>query len=199
MQERSVGDVAMKIVTLNIGTKYAEGDYVGKLYRSLVRNVTVPFEFECITQSEYPGWWGKINVLNPPERIVFLDLDTIITGNVDFLFEYQGSFAILRDFYRPDGFGSAVMGISPGFGRNIVESFALTSKHVMKSFAGDQNFIEFHVKHADLWQDLYPGKIKSFKADNLEAGPKGASIVCLHGQPKNLDLLHLDWVRENWR
>lgn len=188
----------MKIVTLCTGNKYPF-TYVEKLYRGLQRNLTKPFEFQIITESKYPGWWGKIEIFNPAERIVFLDLDTVIVGNCDFLFEYQGPFAILRDFYRPNGYGSAVMSIEAGYGKHVVESFEANSKSIMEKFHGDQNWIEQQVSDAVLWQDIYPGKIKSFKADNLESGPKGASIVCFHGIPRPYDVAHLPWMIEHWR
>jgi len=110
-----------KIVCLQVPPGYQEGDYVGKLFRGLSRNTSVPFEFECVTASKYPGWWGKLEVFDPPERVIFLDLDTVITGNVDFLFEYNGPFAILRDFGTPrgDNYGSAVMSISAGYGKQV--------------------------------------------------------------------------------
>src|SRR5215471_2951818 len=56
-----------------------------------------PFTFQIITHSEYPGWWAKIDLFPPKERIVYLDLDIVICANVDFLFDYQGSFAMLRE------------------------------------------------------------------------------------------------------
>src|SRR6185369_485032 len=114
--------VVNKIVTLRVGNKYGE-EYVENLFNALDRNTTVPFKFECIRESEFPGWWGKINLFPPKERIVFLDLDTIIVDNCDFLFQYNGPFCILRDFYRKDGYGSAVMSIAPGFGAEISRTF----------------------------------------------------------------------------
>src|SRR6185369_11865151 len=58
------------------------------------------------------GWWAKLalhrpNVLSGP--VLYLDLDTVILDSLDFIASYGGDFAILRDFYRPDGYGSGVM------------------------------------------------------------------------------------------
>jgi len=190
-----------KIVCLQVPPGYQEGDYVGKLFRGLSRNTSVPFEFECVTASKYPGWWGKLEVFDPPERVIFLDLDTVITGNVDFLFEYNGPFAILRDFGTPrgDNYGSAVMSISAGYGKQVIEGFKTDADSIMKRLYGDGNWIRESAPGADFWQDIYPGKIKSFKVDDLENGPKGASIVCYHGSPRPHEMTHLGWMREFWK
>lgn len=186
----------MRVVTLCTGDKYGR-EYVDRLYYGLARHTTKPFEFECIRESEYPGWWGKLEIFPPKERTVFLDLDTVITGNVDFLFEYDGPFCILRDFYHRQQFGSAIMSIAPGFGGSIIESFVADAPRIMRRLHGDQDWIFEQVKTADHWQDLYPGKIKSFKAHDLLSGPAGASVVCFHGQPKPHECN--GWVKEHWR
>ena len=189
-----------KIVCLNVGVKYKDHDYTGKLYRGLQRNLTRPFDFECVTESPYPTWWGKLTIFGRSERIVFLDLDNIIVGNCDFLFEYNGNFCILHDFYRFKGYGSAVMNIAPNWGARIREDFEANAKEVMRNFLGDQNFIESKIDSADEWQALYPGKIVSYKAHECEKGiPEGAAIICFHGLPKPADVPDLPWMREHWR
>jgi hypothetical protein len=190
--------VVNKIVTLCTGNKYGE-EYVENLFNALDRNTTVPFKFECIRESEFPGWWGKVEIFPPKERIVFLDLDTIIVDNCDFLFQYKGPFCILRDFYRKDGYGSAVMSIAPGFGAEISRTFLANPEDAMKKVHGDQNWIERNVKDADLWQDKFPGKIVSFKVHCNGKYPAGAAVVCTHGFPKPHQITHIPWVKENWR
>jgi hypothetical protein len=128
------------------------------------------------------------------ERIIYLDLDTVIAGNVDFLFEYAGQFAILRDFHHWWEYGSAVMSIAPGFGRHIWENF---TPDVMARLHGDQNWIKEQVKDADRWQDVAPGKIGSYKVDGLQDGPKGFSVCCFHGRPKPHEVD--GWVTDAWR
>lgn len=189
----------MKVVCLRTGNAYGP-EYVARLYSGLARNSTRPFNFECIGHSKFPGWWGKLGIFPPRERTIFLDLDTIITGNVDFLFDYDGEFAILRDFWRKNGYGSAVMSIAPGFGGEIYRRFIEEPDATMRRFHGDQEFIETVIKGADLWQDMFPGKIKSYKADYLEhAGPQGASVICFHGVPKPHNVEHVGWISEAWR
>jgi hypothetical protein len=175
-----------------------DDDYTGKLYRGLARNTTEPFDFEIRTENVHKGFWNKINLFPPKERIVFLDLDTVIIDNIDFLFEYDGDFAILRDFYFPLAYGSAIMSIAPGFGAHILEDFrpGVTQKH----FTGDQDWIRACVKSGDvdLWQDLYPGKLVSYKKHCMDKVPKDASIICFHGHPRPAEVQDLPIMRKHW-
>jgi hypothetical protein len=186
-----------KIVTLRVGDKYSE-EYVERLFNSLDRNLTVPFTFECVREEKFPGWWNKILLFPPTERIVFLDLDTVIVDNADFLFQYDGPFCILRDFYRKDGYGSAVMSIASGFGSEISRTFLADSKDAMRQVHGDQNWIERNVKDADIWQEQFPGKVVSYKAHCNGKFPNGAAIVCFHGLPRPHEVSD-NWMTEHWR
>jgi hypothetical protein len=112
-------------------------------------------------------------------RVVFLDLDTVIVGNMDFLLEYDGPFCILRDFYYPTTYGSAVMAFAPGCD-DIWNWFERSTINVMY---GDQDWLLQCVDpaKADRWQDLYPGKIVSYKVHCQESVPEGAAVICFHG------------------
>jgi hypothetical protein len=94
---------------LKICTVYFDGfytpDYVTKLYRSLKRNSTIPFEFVCISDtndieadvilpynhnSDIKKHWHKLKFFSPQfanqqpgDDIVIMDIDQVITGNVD--------------------------------------------------------------------------------------------------------------------
>jgi len=99
---------------LKICTVYFQGfytpDYVTKLYRSLKRNSTIPFEFICISDtndieadvilpynhnSDIKKHWHKLKFFSPqfanqlPEDdIIIMDIDQVITGNVDDLLSF---------------------------------------------------------------------------------------------------------------
>tara|TARA_Y100000590_G_scaffold470123_1_gene662132 strand:+ start:106 stop:852 length:747 start_codon:yes stop_codon:yes gene_type:complete len=94
---------------LKICTVYFEGfytpDYVSKLYRSLKRNSTIPFEFICLSDNKdieadvilpynhhdkIKKHWHKLKFFsphfayqNPGDDIIVMDIDQVITGNVD--------------------------------------------------------------------------------------------------------------------
>ena len=183
-----------KVVCIRTGSKYGQ-EYESRLYGGLLRHATAPFDFEC-HGGPYEGWWNKILLFAPVSRVVYLDLDVVIAGNIDFLFEYNGPFCIMKDPWS-GGYNSSVMSIAPGFGGELLDRFLLAPESVMKDYPGDQDFITKYVGVVDTWQQLYPGKIKSYKADNLESGPDGASIVVFHGKPKMADIEE-GWVKDAW-
>lgn len=66
----------------------------------------------------WTGWWGKVTLFslqNIEGRMIYLDLDMIITGNIDELLKYDGPFAILRtdeiacEKSNKNGYNSSVM------------------------------------------------------------------------------------------
>jgi len=205
----------LNIVCVKWGDAYSP-KYVNNLYNMIRLNTTKQFNFYCFTEnpkdlyqeikiidlpSDLTGWWGKLymfkkGLFNEGERIVFFDLDTIIVDNIDDILSYDGEFAILRDFYRSNGYGSGVMAWKVGFGHHIWENWNILNRPMLPG--GDQEFIEQQVKVADLWQDLYPSKIQSFKQNNNENFPDiKANVICFHGQPKPHNC-GKDWVDDIW-
>ena len=99
---------------LKICTVYFKGfytpDYVSKLYRSLKRNSTVPFEFICLSDtkdieadvvlpynhhSDIKKHWHKLKFFSPQfggqqpgDDIIIMDIDQVIVNNVDDLLNY---------------------------------------------------------------------------------------------------------------
>ena len=98
---------------LKICTVYFKGfytpDYVSKLYRSLKRNSTIPFEFICLSDTDVEAdvvlpfnhhshikkHWHKLKYFSPQfayqqpgDDIVIMDIDQIIVGNIDDLLDY---------------------------------------------------------------------------------------------------------------
>jgi hypothetical protein len=199
------------VVCIKVGTKYGP-EYVNRLASMVETHLTRPHEFVCLTDepsgvncptapvgTDLPGWWAKLVLFKPHpslagRRIIFLDLDTVIVGNMDFVLDYDGPLAILRDFYRPNGYGSAILSISPLGNPGVWEQF---EKGMMRQYHGDQDWIQACMR-GDLWQDLSPGKIVSYKVHCQEGVPSEASIVCFHGEPRPHQVSHLPWMQEHW-
>jgi len=192
-------------------------EYVNRLAAMVLRHTTLPYRFLCLTDNpkgvqcdcapigtDAPGWWAKLILFKPHpalagQRVLFLDLDTVIVGNMDPLLAYQGDFAILRDFYRPTGYGSGIMGLAPGAAPQVWSNFIrkANGSGVMAEHYGDQWWIETQVPTADRWQDVCPGLIGSYKADKMADSPKGFAVCCFHGLPKPE---HVNgWVAREWR
>lgn len=133
---------------------------------------------------DWPGWWAKIEVFRLHGPVLYLDLDSVITGPIGPLF--RDRFTMVRDFYRPTVRNSSVMAW-PGSMTGVYEAFAAKPSRIMAEYErthdnriGDQAFIEDYAE-ADTFE---PGLVASYKADIRKGNGKGASVVQFHGKPK---------------
>jgi len=209
--------MALQFICLNAGNYLGRGkEYVEKLRDGIFRNLpehisakfTVftddPQDYQDIHKRPLPyaglsGWFNKLALFREglfPEgdTIIYLDLDTVITGALDDIVKYEGNFAILRDFYRFDGFGSGVM-IWKGDHSHIWDSWDIAGRPEVKG--GDQAWIEQVVEKVDLLQEIFPGRFVSYKVHASEKIPKGASVVCFHGRPRPHECR--GWVEQFWK
>jgi hypothetical protein len=146
------------------------------------------------------GWWNKLylfseHAFRQGERVLYFDLDTVITGPLDDIAAYAGPFAILRDVYRPDGLQSSVMAWEAGTMTDLWVGFENAGFPDIEG--GDQIWIEQFYPQADLWQKLYPGAFRSYKVDCTEFVPKGTSVVFFHGFPSPHQCFN--WVKDVWK
>jgi hypothetical protein len=153
------------------------------------------FDFEVIRESQFPGWWGKMDCYPTTDRTIILDLDIVIAGNVDFLFEYEGEFCGWQD-HQGAYYNGSIFSAAQGFGANIRNAFVANPSGIMGQFYADQEFITSIVGLGDTWQKQAPGRVKSYKFDRLYDGPGDASIVVFHGPPKPHEVN--GWVKEFW-
>lgn len=207
----------LNIVCVKWGELYS-ASYVNILYDMVSRNLSdkTTGKFICFTDNpegldpnievrELPGnltgWWNKLYLFKKGlfptgERIIYLDLDTVITGGLDHIFAYNGSFAILRDFYRLDGYQSSVMSWCSGICNHLWEKYKIANYPSIEG--GDQAWIERHVFDADIWQELYPDCFVSYKVSCKQTIPKNAKIVVFHGNPRPHEVLD-GWVSKIWK
>jgi hypothetical protein len=197
---------------LKLGGDY-DVSYVNALANACDQHLTIPYEFVCLTDCEegfnnnvnrivplefsFERWWSKMELFIPnkfkTERIFYMDLDTIITDNIDDIATYSGNFFGLRDFYNQVGLGSGLM----AWGNDNPTIFQIYEKfmenpesNIRNHRMGDQEFIDKVLgKYMEYAQDLYPNRIYSYKKDCVDAYknikiPDTASIVCFHGKPR---------------
>lgn len=162
------------------------------------------------------GWWNKIylfkkGVFDEGERVVFLDLDTAVVGGLDYIVRYQGPFATLRDFWRPEGLGPAVILWTPT--AETEQIWDIFYKRWLGGISddyrsplggrGDQAILEDirdmkTLPRFDYLQDLYPGSFKSFKTHCQFTIPKNTKVVCFHGEPRPHHVKE-GWVPHIWK
>lgn len=204
----------LHIICVKWGTKY-NAQYVNNLSAMVSRNLSMAHRFICYTDDptgldkgievkglpgNVTGWWNKLYIfLNEKHRCLYLDLDTVITGNLDEMAGYNGSFAALRDFTRPDGLGSGVM-MWNGDHSDIWFKWLQAGKPTKISGSdtiGDQAWIERMRPKADRLQDLYQQAIYSYKMHCRGWPPNGAKIVCFHGEPRPHEVTR-GWIGMFW-
>jgi len=199
----------LTVACVKWGSAYGP-EYVNRLQAMVERHLTLPHEFVCFTDDsqgvkcetrELPGylhgWWNKIYLFKREvltERVLYIDLDTVILRNIDDLGRYKGKFAMLSDFYYPENAASGLMMWEPGYGSHIWAKFKCDGYPSHEW--GDQGFIRETQRVCDRIQDKFPG-IVSFKVHCNEFEEPDARVVCFHGMPKPH---HLNgWVRKHWR
>lgn len=200
----------MTVCCVEVGNYAGRGnDYVNILHNAVEKHLTVPHQFICFTDNPHGkncecrpingrGWFAKLYLFKQFKegKVIFLDLDTLIVDNIDFLDNYNGKFAILRDFYRPKGYGSGIMMWRGGFGHEITNSYILDG--CPDVIGGDQTYIEQMVKTAKRVQDLFPNKVVSYKEHAMAGIPRKAAIICFHGYPKPSDF-EFGYVKDLWK
>lgn len=213
----------INIVCLKAGTAYG-AEYVNILFDMVRRNLKggYPGAFHCITDNpegldpsirviplpdDLETWWGKLymfkrGLFEDGSRMLFMDLDTLVIGSLNELVKYDGQFATLRDFFHPQRVGPAIIAWKAGeFSASIWDEWKAAGKP--RNPMGDLWWINEldqgrFIKKIDILQDVYPGMFCSFKADCKPYPPKGARIVCFHGQPKPSNC-GAEWVENVWK
>ena len=215
----------MIVACLQVGNYCNRGrEYVEKLHRAVSKNLSLPFTFECFTDDQhgypagitkralpYPGlkhWFHKLSLFKPGvfpdgERVLYLDLDTLIVGSLDGFANYAGDIAMIEQFFADvnpnfSGYQSGVMSWRAGSVDYIWQAYEKNG--LPETRGGDQAFMNYAFKQAgskpDTWGDVLPGQLVSYKAGNMLEQPQ-VSIVCCHGLPRPH---HCGgWVSEYWR
>ena len=204
------------ICVLKSGGIY-DASWVDKLKRGVERNITVPHRFVCLSdvpveceriplKNDWPGWWAKINLFEPGlinGPTLYLDLDTIITGNIDGFMDFPYDFAMLENFNDNSFIGSGMMWFKNKAPTGIYERFIQNPQQIMNHYAeakfgsymGDQAFI-FDMLERQVDKIASPA-LRSYKRHCRGGLPKGTSIVCFHGRPRPNEI-NPDWLKENW-
>ena len=215
----------INVACVKFGTKYGS-DYVNKLFYAVGRNLTLPFNFHCFTEhskgihkdvivhplqkhKHFEGWWHKLFMFSPDcpikGRIFYLDLDTLVTGNLDQAVSHNTGFVVLHDFFKvrlptrkdkwgtgKEAVGSGVLSWEAGKHTQIWETFVANPVRAVKSLSphGDQKWIQQNQKERLYWQDLFPDQFVSFKVHCRNGLPRNARIVCYHGLPSIPDSIN---------
>jgi|SaaInlV_100m_DNA_2_1039680.scaffolds.fasta_scaffold25361_3 hypothetical protein len=219
--------------------------YVEILYNSVKRNSEKPFNFYCLTthpqditnpniipislevdpmfESDTKKWWYKCNLFNKHNwegQVLYLDLDTVVTGSLDKFFEWEtDQFRICQDFNR-HGIAdysisnSSVIGFQANAYTNIYNDFQEEKTENIRRHKGDQDWLSrvFPEDTKKWWPKEWA---MSYKWEVLNGGLKrmgtteyksdrtvlhdDTSILVFHGKPNPSDVLDDPLISENWK
>jgi len=228
----------MKVVcVLRSGGCYTH-EYVLRLRDAVVRHgAGMPFSFVCLTdvpnptikatqlplEHDWPGWWSKLEVFKLQGPVLFLDLDTVITGSISILLGAVRNLRpdqvlLLRSFKR-EMWMSGVMAWG-GDRRAVYQNFRQAVEDGRLRFgpgdratlrtgqriAGDQDWLAQELTSAPHLRVrsvqgafMVPQCVRSYKHHCRSVLPVDTRMVCFHGRPRPHEVAtRHSWMREHW-
>lgn len=208
--------------------------YVRRLARAVRRNLSVYQKFVCFTNINFPlkdvedyvelrflpttglrGCLPKsfmfapygLSGIEPGTQCLALDLDVVITGNLDEMSSYSGELCV-RSKFRQDQQHKAdgdIIGFKadPFLSSLLYDPLVANSANIEMSTGGRERYwLREQHECKDRWQNLFPNQVVSYKRHvrpNQNKVPQYARIVSCHGRPRPHELLRLPWVTRNWK
>lgn len=215
----STANEIVNVLCMKWGTKYS-GDYVNTLYSMVARNMSREFRFICLTE-DGSGLNDKVEVFPLPElsvdlggpergwnklavfaetlydlkgKVLCLDLDLIITGSLDDLFDYPGEVMIIKDWIKKDGTGnSSVYRFEVGAHPEVLAEFEKSFAQIKKTHRNEQEYLSaaLMAKNALVyWPDEWCRSFKrhcikplSFLIARETEMPEDTRVLVFHGKP----------------
>ena len=224
--------MALTFLTWIWGDKYSALD-VAKLEAGIRRNTQHPFRFIVATNNKMDlpksieqipiedekligkGCFCRLRMFDPQwqakyhlDTIVGLDLDLVITANIDGITNSPKSFMILQgvNAVNPNPFNCSLMVLKAGKHREVWDDFSLekANKIPFHEFPDDQGWIWHKLPRAEGWKPGPVSGIYGFMKPGWPNGvknflPANCKIVAFIGKRKPGMFTELPWVRANWR
>lgn len=241
------------VICMKWGTLFP-AEYVNVLYNACRANISGDFRFVCLTNETdhllpaieaypiplfgldewhyYDGAWPKMGIFlkdlyQLQGRALYLDLDTVVCGNIDEMFKVDGQLVAL-DFqpWKNQPGGPRAMGAILAFDLGsldfLVERLRSQRDTMIKKYLNDQNYLQGEVPGIRYFPSEW---IVSFKHHLRQPliidrfrGPKEpqapVKIVAFHGRPRPIDLIRppkgnwerfphygsgpVSWMRDYW-
>ncbi len=239
------------IACIKWGPRYP-ADYINRLYRGVMRNVSQPARFIAFTdefagldagidarpipainipnEGLRPGPWRKLAVwsrdIGIEGDILFLDLDVVVTGSLDAMFDYEpGKLCILRNWTQKDGTGNtSVFRYKAGSEPHLVDDFEKNAIPMSFHYDNEQIYVTREAKTpiaywpADWCPSFKFNLVPRFPMNWIQPAPlpAGTKIAVFTGHPRPDEALagvwpakwykrfykHLitpPWLAQHWR
>jgi hypothetical protein len=220
------------------GDKFGIED-VAKLAAGVQRHLTQAHRFVCFSDrafkldgvehgvlsdpwlTQIPGCYARLRMFDPlwqdawfADRLVNIDLDTVITGPLDPLFDRREPFVIMQggNASNPCPYNGALMMLRRGAHPQVWTEFSVeaASKVPFYEFPDDQGWLWHKSPDAAGWKcgpesgvyvfrkPGWPGYRRIGEGLPDDSLPRGARLVTFSGWRNPRKFQHLDWVRRNW-
>lgn len=167
---------------------------------------------------EVPGCFARLRLFDPEfqqriaiacgpfDRLVCVDLDTIVTGSCDELFVRPESFVIMQggNSSNPNPYGGALMMLRPGAHAEVWCEFSLEAAAQTPhfQFPDDQGWLSAKLPNAAGWMVGPSSGVYCFRKPGWplgEALPEDARLVTFRGNNPPSKHKNLSWVSKHWR
>lgn len=180
---------------------------------------TVPLWSDCADipsklGHSYPSCYRRLKLFAPDagvqfgERVVSIDLDTVIVGNIEHLFDRPEDFVIWgeSDFPHTTPYCGSLWMLKTGSRPQVWTQFDEQTSPRLAWAAGcrgsDQGWISYVLGKGEATWGRKDG-VYSFRKDlkNAAALPENARLVSFHGKvdPWSKEAQRIPWVREHYR
>jgi hypothetical protein len=223
--------VALNVCTWWWGSKYTHF-YVERLYAGLRRHLQQPFRFLLMTDRDFEGQniechpiedphltkmkgcFARLRMFDPEwqrargliDRIVCLDLDVVITGPLDDLFDRSEPIVLFAgaNSSNPCPYNNSIFMFRPRAHPQLWTTFSMDAVAKLKryEFPDDQGWFWAKIPHAATWKVGSSSGIYAFRKPGWPIGdrlPDGAKIVAFPGHRDPAQFTHLPWLKEHWR
>lgn len=223
--------MALLITSHLWGDKYGP-EYVYRIKAGLARHLKQPHRYLVVTDRKLEGIettpildpeltkhkgcicrirmfdpeWQKSIGLKEGDRLVNIDLDSVLTDSVDQLFDRDEPFVILQgsNVANPCPFNGSLFMLRAGYRPDVWTEFTLEklAKTPFYQFPDDQGWFHHMIPGGAGWHvgpewGCYVFHKKHWPGgDNL---PKGARYITFAGWRDPSKFTHLGWVQRHWR
>ena len=209
--------------------------YIRNLYDGVKRNLSQPYRFYCFTDNPQSLVNNTVGIrtlpidpvkdfrwnlkkifpycpacgLPPGHRALLIDLDVLITGPLDRLFESDSMFITCQGVYRKKGIpGGSVSSFTTG-DPDLYEYLWIPLEDKAKRLKLESITLGSERKHLRqfmpknkmvFWDDVCPGAVISYKNDcrgSVVPVGRDASIIRFHGKPRPHEV-NEPWIRNLW-
>lgn len=200
------------------GDKYTDDDVLAVRFM-VARHLDQPYRFRCLADREisgvdtfvpdecWPGWWSKLLLFRyAGGQCLYLDLDTVIVGNLDRLLSDRLSMPANWGQSGHGGCQSSVMSWDDDYQHlgYIADRFDIDELRTpergncgaygWRNLWGDQEFITNIVGSPG--DGVIPMRhVYSYRYHSTGGPPDDASVICFHGEPKPA-AVNAEWVIE---